>query len=113
VRVELRDPPREFRAGTVTLRDSASVELEPHEQVTFTTPAGGEYDVARTPWGFYATPSLNGRLPRFGLKPALARNADDKYFVLLVEHGFEDDFERYCDTEDISVVQWLDEERAR
>ena len=107
------DPPRQFqvsgRGVTLTLSDCGRVALEPDEQVTFTTASGGEYDVARTPWGFYATPSLNGRLPRFGLKPALARNADDKYFVLLVERGREDDFDRYCDAEDISVVEWLDE----
>lgn len=109
MKIELRDPPREFTAGSVQLRDSAAIELEPREQVTFVTPSGGEYDVARTAWGFYATPSLNGRLPSFGLRGALARNAEDKYFVLLVERGFEDDFERYCDAEEISVVAWLDE----
>src|SRR5262249_2679378 len=112
VRLELRDPPREFGAGTVQLRDCAAIELEPFEQVTFVTAGGGEYDVARTPWGFYATPSLNGRLPSFGLRGALARNAHERYYVLLVERGFEDAFDRYCEAEGITVVAWLDEEQT-
>ena len=112
MKVERRDPPRLFSAGTVQLSDCAAIELEPCEQVTFVTAGGGEYDVARTAWGFYATPSLNGRLPSFGLRAALARNSDDRYFVLLVERGFEPEFDRYCEAEEISVVAWLDEERT-
>lgn len=112
MKVERRDPPRAFRAGSVELRDCAAIDLEPHEQVTFVTAGGGEYDVARMPWGFYATPSLNGRLPSFGLKAALARNPAGKYFVLLVERDFDADFHAYCEAEGIAVVAWLDEDRA-
>jgi hypothetical protein len=112
MKVNLLDPPRAFRAGSLELQDCARIELEPHEQVTFVTREGAEYDVARTPWGFYATPSLNGRLPSFGLRATLARNSDGKYFVLLVERGFEADFDAYCETESITVVAWLDENRA-
>jgi hypothetical protein len=110
VRVRPNDPPRLFRAGTAELKDCASVDLEPDEQVTFVTEAGGEYDVARKTWGFYATPSLNGRLPRSGLRPAIVRNADAKYYVLLVEQGHEAEFDAYCRAEAMSVVVWLDDE---
>jgi hypothetical protein len=112
VRIELRDPARAFRAGSLELRDCAAIDLDPLEQVTLVTPSGGEYDVARMPWGFYATPSLNSRLPSFGLRAALARNAGEKYFVLLVERGFENSFREYCETEAIEVVGWLDEDSA-
>jgi hypothetical protein len=110
VNVHLLDPPREFRAGSLKLHDCARIELQPHEQVTFVTAGGSEYDVARTPWGFYATPSLNGRLPSFGLRATLVRNAVGKYFVLLVESGLEESFRDYCETETIEVVAWLDED---
>lgn len=112
MKVEALDPPRTFRAGSVELKDCGAIDLEPQEQVTFVTPGGGEYDVARATWGFYATPSVNGRLPRFGLRTALARNDEAKYFVLIVERGREEDFHRYCERERISVVAWLDDDQT-
>jgi hypothetical protein len=52
------------------------------------TKSGAEYDVAAKDWGFYATPSLNGRLQQFGLRGVLIRNrGTGRYFVLLVEPG--------------------------
>ena len=92
MKVVALDPPRKFRVGAredVELSDCGRIELRPDEQVTFTTESGGEYDVARKAWGFYATPSLNGRLPWFGLRPALVKGLEDKFFVMLVEHGHE------------------------
>ena len=51
------DPPRRFRAGRlaeVEMSDTGRLALDPDEQVTLTTPSGGEYDVAlgqgETPW---------------------------------------------------------------
>lgn len=104
------DPPRRFRAGRlaeVQMSDTGRLALEPDEQVTLTTPAGGEYDVARKSWGFYATPSVNRRLPSFGLRACLATNPDGHRFVLLVEAGCEDDFEAYRAEQGLSV-EWLD-----
>jgi hypothetical protein len=112
MKIEALDPPRTFRAGSVELKDCGAINLEPEEQVTFVTPDGGEYDVARATWGFYATPSVNGRLPSFGLRAALARNTSAKYFVLIVERGREEDFHRYCERECISVVAWLDDDQT-
>jgi hypothetical protein len=104
------DPPRRYTAGLtdVEIADCGRVELAADEQVTFTTPAGGEYDVARKAWGFYATPSLNARLPGFGLRGALIRNTQGRLFVVLVEHGHEDEWEAYREAERLEVVQWLD-----
>ena len=84
------DPPRIYEAGfdvKVLISDCGKIELEPDEQVTFITPSGGEYDVARKSWGFYATPSLNGRLQGFGLKAVLVKNRINRYFIFLVEKG--------------------------
>lgn len=105
------DPPREFRVGRgrhITLRDTGRVELDPDEQVTFITESGAEYDVARKSWGYYATPSLNGRLKSFGLRGALIRGADGKGFIFLVESGKEDDFRSYLESEELILVSWLD-----
>lgn len=103
-------PPRTFEAGydvKVRIADCGRLHLEADEQVTLTTPAGAEYDVTRKDWGFYATPSLNGRLASFGLQGVLVCNRDRRLFVLLVEKGHEESFRHYCAGEALHIVAWL------
>jgi hypothetical protein len=115
MKIQVKDPPREFvvgRGSVIQIRDCARIELDADEQITFATPAGGEYDVARKSWGFYATPSTNARLSRFGLRAALARSCENKYFVYLVESGHEEDFRGYLEREKNEVIAWLDTDEA-
>ena len=111
-----QQPPRAFQVGPngqITLLDYGKIRLERNEQVTFTLPEGGEYDVARKEWGFYATPSLNGRLEQYGLRGVLIKNrATSKFFVLLVEKGKEKQFDEYCRQENLAVVAWIDTSSA-
>ncbi len=111
-----QQPPRAFQVGPtgqINLLDYGKIRLEPNEQVTFTLPEGGEYDVARKEWGFYATPSLNGRLEQYGLRGVLIKNrATGKFFVLLVEKGKEKQFDDYCRQENLAVVAWIDTSSA-
>ena len=111
-----KDPPRRFAVGNAMkfdMKDCGTLALEPDEQVTLVTETGAEYDVARKDWGFYATPSLNGRLERFGLRGALIKNRDTgRYFVLLVERGREASFDAYCAQENLAVIAWLDSAQA-
>ena len=111
----LNEPPRTFRVGPradIELKDCGRVELAPDEQVTFTTAAGGEYDVTRKSWGFYATPSLNGRLAGFGLSGVLVKSGDGKRFVLLVERGSRQAFDAYLAENTLTVIAWLDDDRT-
>lgn len=102
-------PPRSFKPTEgVHLEDCARLELEANEQVTFVTHTGAEYDVARTAWGFYATPSLNGRLTKFGLRALLVKSFAAKYYLLFVEVGKEADLQRYLDVAGHVIVCWLD-----
>ena len=48
----------------------------------------------RKSWGYYATPSLNRRLPSTACARRCA-NADGRLCVLLVEAGHEADFDAY------------------
>jgi hypothetical protein len=115
VKFEPKDPPRHFQVGVgsaTTVYDCGSVDLEPNEQVTFRTGQGGEYDVRRQAWGFYATPSTNGHLPRYGLRAAMIRNAIRQYFVVLVEKGREKEFWSYLEDEKCELVSWLDETKV-
>jgi len=104
------DPPRVFDVGAgkkIRIKDCARIELQPDEQVTFVVESGGEYDVARKSWGFYATPSLNGRLASFGWRAALVKNSSGKFYLFLVEQGKESDFQAYIGSEGQVVICWL------
>lgn len=106
-----KHPPRKFpvgKAGTIQLSDCGEVHLDPDEQVTFHAASGSEYDVVRKHWGYYATPSLNRRLPRFGLRGALALGDQDTLFVLLVEEEKVPDFLDYLEANGMRLVSWLD-----
>jgi len=116
MRFNVKDPPRRFtvgNAGPIEMKDCGTLHLAADEQVTLVTESGAEYDVARKDWGFYATPSLNGRLEGFGLRAVLIQNRGTmRYFILLVERGREDAFERYLDVENLRIVHWLDSSGA-
>ncbi|MCS6289231.1 MAG: hypothetical protein H8K10_09675 [Nitrospira sp.] len=107
-----KNPPRRFEVGhdvRFELQDCGTAHMQPDEQITFVTESGSQYDVVRKDWGFYATPSLNARLPQCGLHGALVVNQDSRrYYVLLVEKGKETRFAAYCSRERLQVVVWLD-----
>ena len=112
MKFDKKNPPREFLVGKeeqIVIKDCGSVSLKADEQITFITDLGKEYDVVRKDWGFYATPSINGRLRHFGFKTALVKNRHDKFYVMLVEKEKIDEFEKYLDTEDNYLVSWLGE----
>ena len=105
------DPPRLFNVGQeaiIKLKDCGRIELLPDEQVTFTTESGGEYDVVRKSWGFYATPSVNRRLPTFGLYAAIVKSPGGRTYLWLVEKGKEKEFQAYAALERQKVICWLD-----
>ena len=111
MKIETRN--RKYQVGLgavkIDITDSGSILLAPDEQVTFTTERGGQYDVTRKSWGFFATPSLNGRLPKFNLRPVLIK-ARERYFVLLVERGCEEGFDKYVRDHGYLIALWLDED---
>ncbi len=108
-------PPRTFQVGAdqqIQMTDCAHIELKPNEQVTFVTESGSEYDVARTEFGYYATPSLNGRLREQGLHAVLTKNKLGRFYVMLVEQDKEDAFEHYLLTQNMEIVCRLDSDEA-
>lgn len=111
MRFDVVDPARSFTVGrsAIEIRDCAHIALAPDEQITLLTDNNAEYDVVRKSWGFYATPSINGRLKKFGLKAALIKGEDGKFFVFLVEADKEDELNRYLSDEHLHVACWLDD----
>lgn len=113
MKLNLRDTPRRFTVGVardIHIMDLGDVHLAPDEQLTFVTESGRRHDFARKDWGFYATPSVNGRLKREGFKTALVRNELGQLYVMVVESDRLDRFNQYCLAERQTVLRWLDEE---
>ena len=73
------------------------------------TEAGRRMDVAAKDFGFYATPSVNGRLKNEGFKTALVRNGRGQVYVMVVDSDRMDLFDAYCSREAQTVLEWLDE----
>lgn len=114
MRFDEKKPPRDYQVGInkqITIHDCGSIRLEADEQVTFIS-GDKEYDVAKKSWGYYATPSVNGRLARFGYKTALVKNSFGQLYVMIVDPEFMNFFEDYLLEESQEVVEWLDERKV-
>lgn len=110
------NPPRRFRVGLnkhIEISDCARIHLEADEQVTFVTPSGKEHDFAAKSWGFYATPSINGRLVDQGFKTALVCNSQGRYYLMVVDPACMADFQAYIASEKNDLIEWLDERPGR
>jgi len=111
MKIDRLDPPRAFSVKGVTITHTADIQLADDEMVTFKTASGAEFDVAAKDWGFYATPSTNGRLKTHGFRSALCRNElSGMRYVLLVEAAKIDAFDAYCREQNMVVDIWLDED---
>ena len=104
-------PEREFEVGisSIKLKHLADIELQDNEMITFRNKKDLEYDVTKKNWGFYATPSLAGRLRNHGYKALIMRNKETRQcYVVLVEIGHEQEFNCYCQDENQEVLMFLD-----
>ncbi len=113
MKIDAKVPPREFEVGIsgIVLSHCADVELAPDELVTFVSPTGAEYDVTRKSWGYYATPSLTGRLAANGFRAALVRNVDTKhYYIVLIDESKINEWYEYNRIEQQEIVMWLNSE---
>ena len=113
MKTDIINPARKFFAGEdrqIEISHCANITLEPDEQVTFLTKSGNQYDVAYKSWGYYATPSTNGRLQMHNLRTALVINSSRQLYVMLCEVGQESLFHRYLEQESQQLLVWLDTE---
>lgn len=117
MKLDAIEPPRRFRVGRPgkeQIVHCLNLELADDEMVTLTSASGSENDIVRKPWGYYATSSLNARLPEHGLRPALveglSRPEEDRprRHLLLVERQEMEVFEAYLAQEEMRVICWLD-----
>lgn len=112
MKINCKNPPRSFKVGVdslITLNDMGDVCLDVNQQITFITEDKKEYDVCRKEWGYYATPSVNDRLKRFGFKTALVQNSKGQVYIMIVEKEKLELFQQYLLRENNQVLNWLDE----
>lgn len=110
MKLSRKSPPRVFEpAPGIAISDCGDLELDAGEQVTMVTSAGKRMDVAAKDFGFYATPSVNGRLKNEGFKTALVRNTRGQVYVMVVDRERLQSFDAYCGAEQQTVLEWLDE----
>ncbi|RED52445.1 hypothetical protein [Aestuariispira insulae] len=106
-----KNEPRRFTIKGVTISHVADINLDPDEMITLRRDDGSEYDVAAKSWGYYATPSLNGRLRDQGFRSVLVKNkSTGQRYVLLVREGQQSAFNEYLAHQDMKVLGFLDEE---
>lgn len=102
---------RIFKVGAkqkITLKDVGSIRLNADENVTFISEDLKEYDVCKKKWGYYATPSINKRLKKFGYITALVYNEFfDTFFIHLVDRKDKKSFFKYLKSENMKLVCWL------
>jgi hypothetical protein len=116
MKITPKQPPRRFTVGAkadIVISDMGDIALAADEQVTFVTESGMRHDFARKDWGYYATPSINGRLKREGFKTALVENENGQIYVMVVDPACSDKFDSYCRAERQRVLSWLDEHPAK
>lgn len=108
--LKLNKQVRYFNVGVeknITLADCGKIYLKPNEQLTLITEDNKEYDICRKEWGFYATPSVNGRLKKFNLLGSLVKNNSGYVYLLLVEKNKKELFYAYLEKENQTFIKWL------
>lgn len=107
MKIKIRKKPRNFLVNVgdkkIQLKDTAKIILKKNEQVTFKY-LNSEYDVAKKDWGYYATPSINGRLKKFGFRTFLIKNKINKFYIFLVHKNKIKSFKKYCKDDNQKIV---------
>jgi len=110
-------PPRVFTLNpnepiATDFYDCGEIHLKDNELISFKTDSNKSYDITKKNFGYYATPSLNGRLKDQGFKSALIKNSSNRFYLLLVENNPEklNQFFTYLKNDLQQLVCWLDEE---
>ena len=105
--ISLKDPERIFLVGkdnNIQIKHAADITLLANEQITFLSSDNREYDIVKKEWGYYASPSINGRLKSFGFRSFLVSNNQNKLYLMCVDSDMMNEFRSYCKDEGQKVV---------
>ena len=110
VKFNIREKPRIFRVGeknNIKIKEVGFVYLKNNEQITIINENKKNYDFVKKSWGYYATPSINGRLKNFGFRTFLVSNTQKKIYIFLVNKDKIKLFKNYIKKEKIFIVKEL------
>ena len=110
MQINKNNKPRLFNTGfdnTSVIKDFGKIYLNAGEQFTFMS-GKQEYDFTKTDWGYYSTPSINGRLKNNDFRVYLVKNVFGKIYVFTVQNSKISIFKDYCTYEHIKIILRLD-----
>lgn len=114
MKIKLKKTPREFLVGIekkITIKDFGKIYTNENEMLSFVNSNDKEYDIVAKDWGFYATPSINGRLINEGFKTALVKNSFGKFYIMIVDTEKIESFKYYLKLDNQKVIEWLDDRK--
>tara|TARA_B100000963_G_scaffold335042_1_gene328832 strand:+ start:5149 stop:5508 length:360 start_codon:yes stop_codon:yes gene_type:complete len=107
MKIKIKKKPRKFEIvigkKKINIIDIAKIRLKQNEQVTFGH-LNSEYDVVKKDWGYYATPSINGRLKKNGFRTFLIENKRKKIYIFLVHKNKMKQFKKYCKDDNQKIL---------
>jgi len=105
MKIEINKKPRKFKVGIkkVTLKHYGEIYLNNNNQVTFKNKKS-EFDIVKKNWGYYATPSINHRLKKFGFRTFLIKNEKNKFYIFLVHINKMKNFKKYCKDDKQKII---------
>jgi len=109
--MQIKKKNRKFKPlknSNLVIKDCAEIILSDNEQVTFTNKSRTvNYDLTKKDWGYYATPSINGRLKKNNFQTYIVKNESTKlFFIFLVKSKKKKFFLKYLKSENLIIVSW-------
>ena len=107
MKIKISKKPRIFTIKDIQIKDYGKIKLDTNEMISFITESGKEYDFVAKDWGYYMTPSINGRLKREGFKIAIVKNETGKIYIMAVEKEKKVQFKKYCSNQKQKILNWI------
>ena len=105
--MEIKKKNRKFLVNKLKINHVANLTLKPFEQITLVSKDKSEYDISKTDWGYYATPSINQRLKENKLDTYIVFNKlNKKIFIHLVHKKKALRYKRYLKEENLEIITW-------
>ncbi|MDC3114692.1 class I SAM-dependent methyltransferase [Candidatus Pelagibacter sp.] len=114
MKFNIKKKPRIFTVGfdkSFIVKDFGKINVDhtdkEFELLTFSNKKK-EYDFGITNWGYYATPSINGRLKNNGYQTFLVKNIYNKIYIMVVDDNKLIKFRKYIEFENQKILSRLD-----
>lgn len=110
MKAKIKNKPRIFNVGfgnKYQVKDFGKIFMNANEQITFVN-KNREYDFGMKNWGYYATPSINGRLKNNDYKTFLVKNIYNKIYIMVVNNLKMNFFKDYINYENQKILMRLD-----